>query len=229
MVYKKHKSSLPLSIKIKLWDVIRQENTYRNFQSHLALKPEVLTTDEWGLLGTIKDDLELRATAVSRDTYDNLIAEIKFMPLKELADLRVEVIINWERGRRGHKHLEITINELLEMHITHRQKLAEAAKRLADNLTPYLLVTGGVLEDYVFGEFKETVESDIAQQLAIDAPTRWLFSHLKAEHLFPEDTGSWCDILVKNTMHYQQTLYDKAENKEFIGICEVCKNWDPIK
>jgi hypothetical protein len=115
------------------------------------------------------------------------------------------------------------------MHINHRQKLAEAAKRLADNLTPYLPETGGVLKDYVFGEFKETVESDIAQQLALDAPTRWLFSHLKAEYLFPEGSDSWGDILVNNTMYYQQALDDKAENKEFIGTCEVCKNWDPIE
>jgi hypothetical protein len=58
----------------------------------------------------------------------------------------------------------------------HRKQLAEASKRLADNFQPFRLALDGLLEDYI-----DEWESDLVQQLASDAPTRWLLSHLKAE------------------------------------------------
>jgi len=159
------------------------------------------------------------------DIYNNLLSEIQQMPLLDLVKLPTEITA-WGRGIRGHKQFEISIEDLIKMHKSHDSKMAESANRLADNLQPYRLNIDGVLEDYL-----DEWESDLVQQLASDAPTRWLLSHLKAET--PpikgiKEVDVWLNMPLKYTMEYQQVLYDKAEIKEFKGTCEVCKNWDPL-
>jgi hypothetical protein len=219
------KSNLPFKVKIKLWRVIRDNNTYNNSVRYLTNNSRILTDDEWESLEVTKEGREKGAATISRDTFDNLKSEIAVMPLKELAALP-EDIINWERGRRGHKHLEISIDSLIAMHIDHRDKMAIASRRLADNLQPYRLLTNGTLKEWAFGE---EWESDLVQQLASDAPTKWLLPHLQAEAQGLKDVDTWEDIPYKDIMDYlEQLLYNKAETKQFLGKCNICKDWDPI-
>ena len=216
-------SNLPLRVKIKLWRVMRENNTYSNSSRYLANNASVLSDDEWESLEVTREGREKGAANISRDTFDNLKTEIEATPLRELAALP-EDITNWERGRRGHKHLEINLVTLISMHLDHREKMAMAAKELADNLQPFRLLTGGTLIDYM-----DEWESDEVQQLASDAPTKWLLEHLQAENTQLKEFKSWDEVPPEHIMNYlQDLLYNKAESKQFKGKCKACKDWDPI-
>jgi len=196
-----NRSNLPITIKVKLWEVMKNNQTYPNFTWYLTNHPDVLSSNEWELTGLTKDEEdgvgkeEVKkdqankeresknkvagfGVIISRDTFDSLNDELKSMPLITLAEAKLpDDLMTWERGRRGHIHLEISLDLLIKMHLSHRQQLAEASKRLADNFQSCRLESVGVLKDYYLGEW----ESDIVQQLASDAPTRWLLAHLKEE------------------------------------------------
>lgn len=220
------KSNLPRTIKVKLWDIIRQTNTYPNMCKHLANYPDSLTDFEWRQLGTtrdtITDSLENTQSIITRDTYKALQNEIRDIPLREVA-LLPEELHNWARGLKGDTHLKQSIESLIESQEIHVEDLANAARRLADNLKPYLQEVSGYLGDYVIGNEDE---QEFEEQLQADSPTKWLLSHMKTELLQLRTLNKWLEIPTKYIDNQLlERLYLRASQKYFPGECKECENW----
>lgn len=219
----RRKSNLPGDIKIKLWGIMSQISTLPDLWNHLVNNPDILTDSEWQRFGITRDNVKENARGtITRDTYRGLQQEIRAMPFRELATLP-ENIQNWVRGLRGDTNLQQSIESLIQLQENHFEDLANAARRLADNLKPYLLENSGLLCDYVVGTEKD---QNLEEQLWADSPTEWLLSHMKTEIPSLKKLDNWLDVSTKEIDRFLlERLNLRAAQKYFMGECKVCEKW----
>ena len=216
------KTNIPKEIKIKLWRVMRDNPTYTQLQCYVTNFPDIFTESEYKYLGIDRDAKDSNyGQLISRDTYKALQNEIKGMPLRDVVDLPKE-LHNWVRGLKGDTTIQQSIESLIQLQENHLEELANAARKLADNLKPYLIEMSGHLDDYVIGNEKE---QDFKEQLLADSPTKWLLSHMKTELPQLRTLNSWLEIPTKYIDdQLLERLYLRASQKYFPGECEECEN-----
>jgi len=225
------KSNLPKNIKIKIWDIMSQTNTYPNMCKHLANYPDSLTDHEWEQLGTtkeaIKESIDIMKAVITRDVYKALQEEIMLMPLRNLAFLHI-MIQNFGRALRGDTQLQQSIESLIQLQEEHPKELARVAEKLVDFLK-YVRQTSSNW-NWTLIEFA-TERNAKPEFIAIleDFHTKCLLTHMQAEKPVLAQLASlrlWDDLKRRNI---NDALIDrlslKAERKDFIGKCEICKYW----
>ena len=168
---------------------------------------------------------------MSRDTFKALGRELAEMPLEEVNTLPDDLKV-WILG--GRKTLEeklpavkpgILAKIQTPQAIKHRNELAEAAKRLRNNLLPYFLYDWDISLIEAVVE-NEDADSDIVQQLQFDDATRYLFSHMKEEVTQLKDIDSWEAMKIGDiTLGFLDLLSLRSKQKDFYGKCTVCKDW----
>ncbi|MFC2122621.1 hypothetical protein ACFLRP_02930, partial [Bacteroidota bacterium] len=170
---------------------------------------------------------------MSRDTFKELQKELIEMPLEEvntLPDYLKSWILDAREALDKDKLPDTKISRLATIKtkdaIEHIGNLVQVAKRLESNLLPYSLYDWDItLLDAVVEN--EEGDSDIVQQLHQDYMTKCLFYHMKEELSQLGDIDSWEEIKIKDiTYTLLGRLSMRAKHKNFLGKCEVCKDWD---
>lgn len=223
------KSNLPENIKVKLWDIMRQTNTYPNMCKYLANYPDSLIDHEWKQLGTTKEaiteNFDVTKAVITRDIYKALQDEIKTMPLRELARLPDD-IQNWGRASRGDSQLQQSIESLIKSQEDHIKDLARAARILADFLKYARQST--LMGKWTLIEIA-TERNAKPEFMAIleDFHTKCLLAHMKAEEPALAQLANlrlWDELKRRDI---NDALIDRlslrAERKDFIGECEGCR------
>lgn len=112
--------------------------------------------------------------------------------------------------------------DAIERQKRHWTRLAEKAQELLDHLKSYF----PFIEDYTIAEIAVNNDDFECINLMTDYRTKCLLSHMKAELPELEELKTWDDLKISDINdRLLDTLGLRAENQQFVGICEVCKDW----
>jgi len=105
----------------------------------------------------------------------------------------------------------------------HWGRLSERAQELINNLklfSPYL-------ESCTLTEFAVDNKDFDLDSLLTDFRSDCLLAHIKAEMPELNDLSEWGDLIIDRINNkLLRVLGHWAEQKQFLGKCEVCKNWE---
>jgi len=199
------KINMPLRVKLIFWRVMKDNPTQRIREEALT---QMIKAGKWNE----DDDIYLERT--DRDTFKRLRQELVEMPDTEV-ELLPDDLKSWVAGLPERQHRE---------HLKqHYDELADDAQQLATILESNQLceLNSTILEIAV-----ENDEYDVLKLL--NKPIlEWLLDHMKADKLpHIEKLDDWNNLRVRDiTRQLIYKLYLRARTKEFMGVCEVCKDW----
>jgi len=105
---------------------------------------------------------------------------------------------------------------------THWDRLAQRAQEFSDRLKAFFPYT----DDYILAD--AVIENDDYElgTLLDDFRSFCLFSHLKTELTALKNLKSLSELKINDIPQILSTLGLQAEKQQFVGKCEVCKDWE---
>jgi hypothetical protein len=110
----------------------------------------------------------------------------------------------------------------IERRKRHWARLAERSQELLDKLKTFFPFT----YDYMLVDAVTDNDDFEFATLLEDFRSYCLLSHIKAELPELENLKSWPELKINDIRQLFSILGLRAENQQFIGKCEVCKDWE---